>query len=165
MKLHHYFAIGIKLFAIALYIYGLRYIGPIIEIFRSGSLNTLYVNDYFFATNLIVIWAVALVLWVYPLKLAKMFLSNDLDLEVEPMATPMIMATFIAAIGLFIFCHGMIDILYWVIHWHLASNNDTYIANPDMVGNTVATVFQLLFSYLMIIKCRTLAGYINKVAT
>ncbi len=165
MKLHHYFAIGIKLFAIALYIYGLRYIGPIIEIFRTGSLNSLYVNDYFFSINLVVTWAIALVLWMHPVALAKMFLSKELDLEVEPMATPMIMATLVAGIGLFVFCHGAIDIMYWAVNWYLVSNNDAYVSNPDMMGNTVATIFQLLFSSLMIIKCRTIASYINKVAT
>ena len=167
MRLHHYFAVGLKLFSVVLLVYGLRFIAPLIQVVQDGHLNGIDVNEYFFLINFLLIFSVAAILWMFPVTLAKKFLNPEMDLPVEPIGTPTVLAVFIAAIGLFVFTYGLIDMLYWSVFWHMVSNNPEIMTaneDADSVANTIATVFQLAFSLLLIYKCRTISGYINRVS-
>lgn len=164
MKFHHYFAVGLKIFSVVLFVYGLKYFPNVIEAFKYGTLAGVTVSEKFFLINLIVIWLTAIILWTFPVVLAKMFLRSQLDLPVEPIGTPMVMAVFIAAIGLYFFVNGIIDLSYWAIYWHMFNNTLSVEPNIDSKANTIATILQLLVSLLLILKCRTVSSYINKVA-
>ena len=135
-----------------------------IEVIRLGTLNGALANLGFMAINLIIVWLAATILWVFPITLAKSFLAPELDLVVEPLATPSVLAIFVAAIGLFIFCYALVDLLYWVVYMHLASLNSNFVLDSENKANTIATILQLLIGTILILKCRTISQMISRYA-
>ena len=163
MQIHQYLAIGLRIFAVALFIYGIQFTGSVIELFRFGTVSGIEASALFIILNPIVPWVIAALLWLFPVTIAKSFLSPSLDSKVEPISNPTILAVFIAAIGLYVFAFGVIDMSYWVTILYLMAQSNSEIPN-DTKANITATVLQLIFSSLLIARCRTVSGYINRVS-
>ena len=163
MQIHQYFAIGLRIFAVALLIYGIQFIGPVIEYFRFGTVSGIDVSLLFIVLNPIVPWIIASLLWLFPISIAKSFLAPSLDSKVEPISNLSIMTVFVAGIGLYVFSFGVIDMSYWLTIFFLIAQSDSEIPNDTKAG-LIATTLQLGFSLLLIIKCRTVSNYINRVA-
>jgi len=165
MRIEHYFAIGLKLLSIVLFVYGVSFTPTVIETLFYGSINGLQATITYFVFSLGLCWGLAFVLWFFPLKIAHKFLPPNLNQSVEPLATPSILAVFVIAIGLYVFAFGVIDILYWGVYMHLAAKNTTFSLGADGQANIVATLSQLVFGLLLIYKSRSISNLINKVAS
>lgn len=164
MKVHHYFAIGLKLFSVALFVYGLRFTVPIVQMTNNDNFNGFDLSVSVLMIELLICWLMASILWLFPITIAKLFLKPGLDKEVEPLSKPSILAVFIVAIGLYIFAFGVIDILFWGVYINLALENSNFVLDPESKANVVVTAFQLGFGIFLIYKCRTISDYINKIA-
>ncbi len=165
MRTEHYFAIGLKLLSIVLFVYGISFTPTIIEVLFYGTLSGLPARVTYFVISLGVCWGLALVLWVFPLTVAKKFLSPELSQVVEPMATPSVITVVVIAVGLYAFAFGVMDIFYWGVYIHLAENNIEFFLDPETKANIAATVLQLVSSMLLILKSRSISNLIVRVAT
>ncbi len=164
MKVHHYIAIALKLFSITLLVYSLRFVSPVIESLQHGTINGIVVGGWFALLNLLTVWIIAAVLWLFPITLAKSFLKNELDQPVEPLPTPSIFIIIIASIGLYTLSNGAIDIVYWSIYLKMASGAAHDTMGPEATSGLIATVLEVLVGLFLVLKCRTIASYINQVA-
>lgn len=164
MNVHHYIAIALKIFSITLVVYSLRFISPLIESLQHGTINGVVVGGWFALLNLLTIWAIAAFVWLFPLTLAKSFLKSELDRPVELLPTPSIFTIIIASIGLYTLSNGVIDIVYWSIYLKIASGATYEAMGPEATSGMAATILEVLVGLLLVLKCRTIAGYINQVS-
>lgn len=166
MKLYHYFAVGLKVFAMALLIYGISYLSPLLEIYKTGTVNGIVANSTYYIVNAGLIFFVAGYLWLFPVSTSKWFLGPQQELEVTPISNNDIVTAVVLTIGLYIFAWGIIDLIYWLSFLYLFSGLEPeYEAMAaDSKANIVATVVQLVIGLGMILKSKSLAKAITKVA-
>ena len=167
MRIHHYFAIGLKIFSLVLFIYGVTYAAPLIEIYTTGTVNGIQADVSYYAINLALIIFVAVYLWFFPVSTSKWFLGAQQNQEVVPLPKQDTLAIFIVAIGLYVFAWGIIDIVYWASFLHLGLTFDpsAETLSPESKANIVATIIQLILGAGLILKSQTLSAKILKVAS
>jgi len=167
MKIHHYFAIGLKLFSIVLFIYGVQYTTPLFEIYKFGTASGVPTDATYYVVNLTLIIIVSLYLWFFPVTTAKCFLGAIQNEQVKPLAKQDVLAVFIIAIGLHILAWSIIDIIYWCSFFYLSSSiapTDEFMG-ADSKANIIATIIQLILGLGLILKSKRLAAAIFKVAS
>jgi len=163
MKAHHYIAIALKIFSLTLAIYSIRFISPLFESLQYGTVNGMVFGGWFALLNLATVWIMAALLWMFPLTVSKRILKSELDLDVEPLATPSMFTVIVASIGLYTLANGGIDLVYWAIYLRMASENTFQAADPHSISSMIATILEFLVGLFLVLKCRTVVGYINKV--
>ena len=166
MRIHHYFAIGLKIFALVLFIYGVTYAAPLIELYTTGNVNGLQADVSYYAINLALIIFVAAYLWLFPVSTSKWFLGAQQNQEVVPLPKQDTLAIFIIAIGLYVFAWGIVDIVYWASYLYIGLKFDpsAETLSPESKANIVATIIQLVLGMGLILKSKTLSAEILKVA-
>ena len=161
MKSSHYFAIAVRLFAIILFLYGLKQSTWLIEVLINGRLNGVGVSAAFLFVTSVVPLIVSALLWRFPLTVSKLIVKPDLDLTVEPMATNSMLVVLILAIGLFAFYNALVDAVYWIIMWNMSRNVETSTAllylTVENRANMWVTGFEVVVSIAIIGKARTIA--------
>ena len=166
MKLHHYFAVGLKLFSIVLFIYGVSYLSPLIEIYKFGSVNGVQADVTYYLVNFGLIIFVSGLLWLFPVTAAKCVLGTQQNQNVEPIPKQDVMAIVIIGIGLYVFVWGTVDIVYWCSYMYLSSNIPPSPEYPDIdsKSNIVATIVQLVLGLSLILKSKSLSASILRIA-
>ena len=164
MQVHHYFAIGLKLFAIGLFAYGLKFTPSLFDVIFHGRIGGLEASLAYLICTLGITWGLAFILWSFPVTIAKKCLGASFDKPVEPISKPSILAIFIIAIGLYVLAYGMVDMVYWGVFLHLAEKNGTIGTSIETHSNIAATLFELALGLLLIFKSRSISSHINKVA-
>ena len=166
MSIHHYFAIGLKMLALVLFIYGGTYAASLIDLYTTGTVNGLQAEVSYYAINFALIILGATYLWLFPVSTSKWFLGAQQNQEVVPLPKQDTLAIFIIAIGLYVFAWGIIDIVYWASYLHIGLKFDpsAETLSPESKANMVATITQLVLGMGLILKSKTLSAKLLKVA-
>lgn len=168
MKSSHYFAIAVRLFAIILFLYGLKQSRWLVELLINGSLNGMGVSVAFLFVTSFVPLIVSLLLWMFPVTVSKSVIKPDMDLPVEPMESHSILVVLLLAIGLFTFYNAMVDSVYWAILWNISRDVEESTAPLYLTlenrANMWVTGLEVLASVAIMVKARSIAKRMLEVA-
>ena len=168
MKSSHYLAIAVRLFAIALFIYGLRQLLPIIELVISGSINGMVVSPFFAVVIALIPIVFSIVLWTFPLSLSRSILKTDMDREVAPLSQDNWLVVILIGIGLYTLYYGLVDSTYWIYVLHISSENAMSDV-PLLMGagdkaNLVISIMEVVTSMIIILRSKTISNLILKIS-
>jgi len=168
MKSSHYLAIAVRLFAIALFIYGLRQLLPIIELVISGSINGMVVSPFFAVVIALIPIVFSIVLWTFPLSLSRSILKTDMDREVAPLSQDNWLVVILIGIGLYTLYYGLVDSIYWIYVLHISSENAMSDV-PLLMGagdkaNLVISIMEVVTSMIIILRSKTISNLILKIS-
>lgn len=164
----HYLAIAIRIFAIGLFLYGLRQLGLVYEVFVNDALHGFPVSRTFALGTSILPVIVSVVMWRFPLSVARRIATPEIDLPLEPLRARSILAALIGALSLFFLFYAVVDAVYWATYWHMVQSGEIADAvlriGGEQKANTLATIVELVVATGILLKSNTLAAYILRVA-
>lgn len=157
MKPHHYLALIVRLFAICLFIYGIKSIPIFFNLILLDSFSI--VRKEF--TLVIAIIIISYLLWKFPITISKLIITPEIDQEIKPMGTQKLLSVLIITLGLFTLYYGVVDTAFWILYHKFMSD----IPSNDETGNTIAMIttgVELVVSFILIAKAKTIAYYLLK---
>lgn|SRR5690606_15538192 len=123
MKVHHYVGIGIKLFAIWLFLFSIQNMAFLLENIIHGTVHGMAAS--LTTSGLIYVpWLViAIILWNFPLMIAKKIIPPDAEINPERLSANSLLPILISAISLFFLYRSIMDGVYWLTLLNLMENN------------------------------------------
>lgn len=163
MKPIHYLGLAVRLFAIWLFISGVVRIIDFIELNLGG---TAYSMPSFVSMIIMLIPLIAAIyLWYFPLTVAQKLLGNE-DREFEPVNPKSLLTIFVASIGLFFLYQALMGFIFWLEFYVVPSNESSPLVimfADDKVG-VLTTFVELIVALLLVVKCRSIAGLMARIA-
>lgn len=161
MKSHHYLAIIVRLFSIALFVYGIRQMGFLIEVVLTGMASEIRYSILFAASTAAIPLLISILLWVCPVTISKSIIPPEANLEIQPVNVQNLLTILIIAIGLYVFYFALTDSIYWAIVYkatQLGTYNGAEIGlAEENKANMIVTVIQLCVSLAFIAKAKSFA--------
>ena len=155
-------ALGIKLFAVFLLIYGIRsvaYLLPLSYFNDMSGWSWVMIGVFSFA-----FCCIALVLWFFPLIISRKLLPADDVKEGETIASIKdIDVIAFSIVGLLVLATAVPDIFYWILMWSVLLSGSLMEGVPaNYMINTVVTVFELIIGFWLLLGARGLRGFIRR---
>lgn len=168
MKSSDYLAVAVRLFAIMLFIYGLRQFLPMVEIIASGTINGMAVSPFFaIATSSIPI-LFSIVLWFFPLSVSSSILKPEMDRDVVPLTQGSWLVVILIGIGLYTLYYAISDSMFWLYFLHMSSQS-TFSDTPLVMrgedkANLVISFMEVMASLFLILKSKSISVFILRVS-
>ncbi|MBU2886580.1 hypothetical protein KO507_12480 [Gilvimarinus agarilyticus] len=164
MRPTHYLAIAIRIFSILLLLYSVPQFSLLVGVATGGSNHIDLPLAFVFTTTAAPLLA-ALCFWFFPLKLAKLIVKPEIDQPIEAMDVLSILTTVLLAMAVYFLYYAIVDAVYWATLWLIAERSlDPFYLDADNKANMVATALELLFSGLLLLKAKTLARKVLRIA-
>lgn len=157
MKPHHYLGIGLRVFAIILFVFALRQSSLIFSVLFTDNLGEIDVSISLLTATFVIPLITAIVCWFFPITIAKKIVRPDLDLEVEPVNYQTLLAVFILAIGLFLTFYVISDIVYWVTYSKFIPSGEL---DSDSKAAIATTAVETLVAFIFLCRARTIAYHL-----
>lgn len=105
---------------------------------------------------------IGIVLWLFPVIVAKSILKSEINQEIEPTNKASIFSIMISTLGLYVSLYAFIDITYYFTLWQIASSPDNYgntydLFSPETKANIWATIAELILGLFLIFKSKAIA--------
>lgn len=163
MKPIHYLGLGVRLFAIWLFISGVVTTIDFIALKLGGTASSM---PSFVSMIIMLIPIIAAVyLWFFPLTVAQKLLGKE-EKEFEPVNPQSLLTIFVASIGLFFLYQALMSFIFWLGFYVMPSNESSSLVMAyatDKVG-VLTTFVELVIALLLVIKCRSIAGLMVRIA-
>lgn len=162
MKVHHYLGIGIKLFAIWLLLYSVHNLVYFFENIIYGTVQGM--DASLLRSSFIYIpWLVAaIVLWMFPLSIAKAIIPPEADLKPESISPGSLLAVFVSAISIFFLYRSIMDGVYWATILNLSESGVYTTLSPENRASIVATVIEFSAAALLFFNSRKVSHWASK---
>ena len=169
MQVHQYLAVGFRLLAIVVFIYGLRQLIQFFAVVFTDSFAGLPASPPFFLAMAAIPLIVSAILWLFPTVLAKKVVPPSSDAAVIPEKSYSIFVALILTIGVYFLFYASVDLVYWITYAYLLSTTpESYDRTSDILqsnrANTTATVFEFAVALLIILRAKFLANFIYNAA-
>jgi hypothetical protein len=165
MKLTELTAIGLRIFAVYLFMYALNQSALLIGFIDSDNYdgaNRVTPAFYIFwvGTPLLI----SIVIWFFPITTTKLFLPKYKTDTFSPVEKSELYIAAIVLVGIFILSTAIPDVLYWVIRVYLAADlmdsGLDFIFTPKDKASMVATVIQLIMGIWLLFGAKGLLGFV-----
>ncbi|MGH1487373.1 MAG: hypothetical protein ACRBCI_14255 [Cellvibrionaceae bacterium] len=169
MKPHHYLAIFVRLFAVALFILTIKQSSYFFQWIFFDGIEGIEAPIFQIILSIIMPLFISIILWFFPVIVAKSILKPEINQNIEPTDKMSIFFVAISIIGLFTTFYALIDTFYYFTLWQVVNSpdnyNDIYRFFPaDVKANIWATGIELLLGLLLIFKSKTIARKIFEIA-
>ena len=166
MKVYHYIAIAIRLFAIWLFLYSISQLVYFVENIAYGTVQgieaSVLVSGFAYIPWLIV----ALLLWRFPLTLAKNIVPPEAEFKQESITPQAILSVLISAIALFLLYRSIMDGVYWLTFWKFAHSYPQMgiqiSLNAENKASMVTTAIEFFVAVLLFFNCKNVAKIASK---
>ena len=163
MKSSHYLAIAVRIFALMLFIYGLRQMFPVLELFLLGTVNGMEVSPFFVIVTSIIPILFSIVLWLFPLSISASILKPEMDLDVVPLSQGDWLVVLLIGLGLYTLYLAISDSIFWLYLLHMSSlSNSSLEMRVEDKANLVISLLEVTVSIFLILKAKTMATFILK---
>lgn len=161
MKSSHYLAIAVRLFSIVLFVYSLRQSSLLVEYLVNDSINGMEASLFFISVSTLAPLFVAILLWYFPVSVARSILKPEIDQKLEPIRPQSVLTVLVLALGLYAFYYAVVESIYWLTLWHLSersifSEAPLYLTVENK-ANMVATAIELFASIIILFKARSIS--------
>lgn len=165
MKSSHYMAVAVRLFAIVLFIYSIQQSTILLDALINGSIQGVKVSSAFILTTSIIPLIVGVLLWIFPLTVARAILKGELDKPAEAVDAQSMLTVLILSIGLYTLYYAVVDSVYWLTYWNMASNSNGAMGiGAESKSNMIVTALELMVSISLVLKPRTLSYFMLNIA-
>lgn len=157
MKVHHYVGIGIKLFAIWLFLYSIPNMTFFLENILYGTVQGMAASAT--KSGLIYIpWLVmAVILWNFPLSIAKKIVPPEAQVNPESISASSLLAVLITAISIYFLYRSIMDGVYWATFLNLSEGGVYASFSPENKASIFATLIEFLAAALLFINSRKIS--------
>ncbi|MFL0802025.1 MAG: hypothetical protein K6L80_16380 [Agarilytica sp.] len=168
MATQYHIAIIVKLFSVFLFLMSLKQLTYAIEFLISGTFEGM-VSTFWLPTMNTLPWlGVSIVLWFFPVSVAKKIVPVEDPQEITPVTSGGILTVLLCALSVYFIYYAIVDSMYWFTLWQLMGSA-SYIDAPvqftaENKANIYATLLELVFSVLLLINAKTAAGKISALA-
>lgn len=155
-------ALGIKLFAVFLLVYGLRSITYIVPVY---SMQTIPTVGWIIMAGLAVIFiSIVYLLWSFPVLISRKLLPSDDVKEGEsPASIKDIDVIAFSILGLWVLISSIPDLGYWFFMWMTVLNdNPEGVVYTQQKINTGVTIFEILIGFWLLLGAKGLRGLIRR---
>lgn len=172
MKPIHYLGLVVRLFAIWLFISGVAEVVSFFEMKSAGKASSMPSFIVMLITLIPIIASVYL--WFFPLTVAQKLLGQE-EKEFEPVNPKSLLTIFVASIGLFFLFRSFIDGVFWLSFYagylsggsHMMTSAEVAFFNAIAASDKAAiisTIVELVIALLLVVKCRSIAGLMARIA-
>jgi hypothetical protein len=139
MKVHHYVGVGIKLFAIWLFLFSVQNMVYLLENIIYGTVQGMKAS--LIKSSLIYVpWLVlAIILWYFPLSSAKKIIPPEAEVNPEGISASSLLSILISAIALLFLYRSIMDGVYWLTLLNLIENSSYSTIGPENKASMYAT--------------------------
>jgi len=165
MKSSHYMAVAVRLFAIVLFIYSIQQSTIFLDALINGPIQGVKVSSAFILTTSITPLIIGVLLWIFPLTVARAILRGELDKPVEAVGAQSMLTVLILSIGLYTLYYAVVDSVYWLTYWNITSNiNASMGIGAESKSNMIVTALEVVASIALVLKPRTLSYFMLSIA-
>ena len=157
MKVHHYVGIGIKLFAIWLFLFSIQNMVFFLENIIYGTVTGVWASITISSLTYIPWLFIAIILWNFPLSIAKKIIPPEADVNPEGISASSLLSVLISAMSLFFLYRSIMDGVYWVTLLNLSENGVNATFNPDNKASVFATGVEFLAAALLFFNSRKIS--------
>lgn len=166
MKLHYYVGIGVRLFAVVLFLISINQLVYLIENIFYGTVQGMDASALVSAA-IYTPWLIgAVFLWMFPLSVAKRIVPPEAQLKPEAISPVAILSVLVSAIGLFLLYRSIMDALYWATFWNI-SNSQANVGypvrlSPEHKASIIATGIEFIAAALLFFNSKRVAQIASK---
>lgn len=162
MKAHHYLGVGIKLFAIWLFLFSIQNMVFFLENIIYGTIQGMAASIT--TSGLIYVpWLVlAITLWNFPLSIAKKIIPPEAEINSEGISAKSLLSVFISAISLFFLYRSIMDGVYWATLLNLSESGVYATFSPENKASVFATGIELFAAALLFFNSRKISLWASK---
>ena len=158
-----------RVLAICIFLLALRESTKFFGMIFGGDYDHINLPQWIYLASTSLSMIIAIILWFFPLSLARSLVREDFDHEIQPINSTNMLAAMIAVIGLFTFYYAFSDALYWLVYSNFAAKNPDAIDTNSLShfsdrANAIVTVVELVVSVLLAFKSKAIASYIMREA-
>lgn len=157
-------AIAVRLFAIALAVYGINNLPGMVMFFeRDNSQSAAYA--YAFAGVSALIFVIAILLWFFPYTVASSILpKNYSKIQPDNWNQESVLTCGLILLGIYFFYYVISDAVYWfyISRYSLSFEGSVLKLNLDDIAKIWATAVEFLVSMLLIFGSKGIANIILK---
>jgi hypothetical protein len=162
MKVHHYVGIGIKLFAIWLFLFSIQNMAFFLENIIYGTVQGMEASITISSLTYLPWLVLSIILWNFPLSIAKKIIPHLSEINPEGISTSSLLTVLISAISLFFLYSSVMDGVYWVTLINLSESGSYAAFNPENKASIFATGVELLAAALLFFNSRRISLWASK---
>ena len=159
MKAHHYVGIGIKLFAIWLFLCSIQNMTFFLENIIYGTVQGMAASATKSALIYLPWLVMALILWNFPLSIAKKIVPSEAQVNPEPISASALLAVLIAAISIYFLYRSIMDGVYWATLLNLSEGGVYASFSPENKASIFATFIEFLAAALLLFNSRKISAW------
>ncbi|PWK45370.1 hypothetical protein [Pleionea mediterranea] len=166
MKSIHYLGLIVRLFAIALFAFGVKNATFFLETLFYYSEDAVRSTTLFMALSALAPLIISVVLWFFPMTAASKIMT-DKEASVEVLSSVQLLSIIIVGIGFYTLYYALVDAVFWLSFKNMASNGmastiNGFDSSPQDKANMIATAVAFLLSLILIFKSKTIATFISR---
>lgn len=155
----NYFGVIVRLFAIALFVYGIGRLEVVVS--YSNSASTIQPSIIFSMLSACLPIFISILIWFFPMMIARKILP-DPEETLQPISSTSLLTVFVLAIGVYTFYYALVDAIFWLTYVH-AFNRDNYgMVELQLTGDNKANIFitavEFVVSIVIIAKAKTISS-------
>ncbi len=162
MKAHHYVGIGIKLFAIWLFLFSIQNMTLFLENLIYGTIQgmaaSLTVSSLIYIPWLVV----AIILWNFPMSIARKIIPPESDVNPKSISANSLLAVLVSAISLYFLYRSIMDGVYWLALLNLNEGGTYPSLSPDNKASIYATLVEFCVAALLFFNSKKISDWSNK---
>ncbi len=166
MKVHELTAIGLRIFAIVLFLYTLRQFVGVASYLGNASDEFPTASGYYLSATILVPFIVAVLVWLFPLSLAKSIVPN---MEHQPLVALSQSELYIAAItllGIYVLSYAVPDFIFWLTRFYIASTmrkeGIEFERGSEPTSHFVSTIVELAIGVWLVLGSKGILRVIKK---
>jgi hypothetical protein len=129
-----------------------------------GDLPGIDVPTPFVITTVLLPFLASVLLWFFPMIVAKSILKPELDQEIQPFSADELLTALILGISLYFLYYAIIDGVYWLTVFQASDHSPYSQPSGEQKANMIATAIEFVVSVGLIMKARTVARSMMKFA-
>lgn len=157
-------AVAIRVFAIFVVIYTLRFGANLLPFLGSGE--AVRATWTFFAFFAVPPLAAAVIFWLFPLTLARAILPKVMVAESKTnWKIDDIQEVALSVLGVWVLATALPDVFQWIVYSHLMNKYQLGELSPENVGKIWATAVELTIGFWLVFGAKGISGIIRMART
>jgi len=144
MKAYEITAIGLRVFAIVLWLFALRQFVSVMRYLGNNANEALAPPVFYFVATVAVPIAVGVIIWLFPLTVARSILPGSPDSSLDSLSRSDLYLAAISMLGLFVLSQAVPDLVFWLTHFLIESNMKSQGIAPVSGVETTASFYATL---------------------
>lgn len=143
-------AVAIRVFAIFIVIYTIRYGASLLPILESKDPPS--ASWVFFGFFVIPPLLATAILWLFPLTVARGLLPKvSTSGPNDTLGIDQFQIVALSILGIWVLCAALPDVFYWIIFVYLMNRSEMGELTPDHIGNILATGMELAIGFWLVL--------------